>query len=148
MDNLEAKFQAGPRGKFKLSDAQRQKWEGRKREAMKRAMFGKFTGDPDCREALLATKNRVIVEATSDKEWGAGTEDYEGLKRTKEWRGQNLFGQCLMEVRDSIRNPEKYELFELWDFKREGGEWMGPATRAEMKELRGRVQVRPSTDGA
>ena len=56
----------------------------------------------DLRKILLATEDRTLVEASPyDRIWGVGlaVEDSRILDERK-WRGQNLLGKALMEVRD------------------------------------------------
>ncbi len=50
---------------------------------------------------LLSTKNMVIVEASpSDKVWGIGLSmTNKDINDPKKWKGKNLLGKCLMNVR-------------------------------------------------
>jgi ribA/ribD-fused uncharacterized protein len=58
---------------------------------------------------LMSTGNKILVEASPlDTIWGIGL----GRENTKAnnpntWRGKNLLGFALMEVRDEIRNVYK-----------------------------------------
>lgn len=62
----------------------------------------KFSQNPELRNFLLSTENKVIVEASPfDKIWGIGTAKH--LTDPKEWKGTNLLGFALMEVRDQLK---------------------------------------------
>ncbi|MGQ4512657.1 NADAR domain-containing protein [Streptomyces sp. DW26H14] len=66
----------------------------------------KFGQDPALRSFLLATGDRVLVEASPvDRIWGIGlAADDERAENPADWRGQNLLGFALMEAR--TRLPE------------------------------------------
>jgi len=55
-------------------------------------------------EYLLSTKQRIIVEASPrDRIWGIGMGQHnEKAENPNLWRGQNLLGFALMEVRDEL----------------------------------------------
>lgn len=57
---------------------------------------------------LIETKNKIIVEASPvDPIWGIGlAQDHKYAKNPQNWRGENLLGFALMEVRDMILNEE------------------------------------------
>ena len=65
----------------------------------------KFNQHSALAKYLLATGDKVIVEASPvDAIWGAGlAEDSEHIHNIYAWRGLNLLGFALMEVRDLIR---------------------------------------------
>lgn len=71
--------------------------------------FYKFYLNKHLREFLLNTKNRVIVEAsTRDRIWGIGMgKSNENAECPLLWRGKNLLGFALMEVRDRLTAHEK-----------------------------------------
>jgi ribA/ribD-fused uncharacterized protein len=61
----------------------------------------KFSQHPDMKEFLLGTGDEVIVEASPfDKIWGIGIKTYE--TDPLKWKGTNLLGFALMEVRDFL----------------------------------------------
>lgn len=63
----------------------------------------KFAQNNDMKSFLLNTADCIIVEASPfDKIWGIGTKAYE-IDPLK-WKGQNLLGFALMEVRDFLKN--------------------------------------------
>ncbi|MDH6308922.1 ribA/ribD-fused uncharacterized protein [Dysgonomonas sp. PFB1-18] len=67
--------------------------------------YHKFSQHENLKEFLQSTKNRIIVEASPrDRIWGIGMgKSNENAERPQLWRGKNLLGFALMEVRDRIR---------------------------------------------
>ena len=61
----------------------------------------KFQADAHLRDYLLATRNRVLVEASpKDTVWGVGLPaDFDGIEVPTRWQGLNLLGFALMEAR-------------------------------------------------
>lgn len=80
-------------------------WNERKFAAVVEGNFLKFSQNPALREFLLATGNAVIVEASPrDCIWGIGMgKDHPDSRNPEKWRGENLLGFALMEVRDLLR---------------------------------------------
>lgn len=70
------------------------------------ANLAKFTQNADLGETLLSTKDRVIVEASpKDTVWGVGLgEDDPRILDPSQWRGTNLLGKALMQVRSCLRD--------------------------------------------
>lgn len=64
----------------------------------------KFGQNPALREFLLDTGNRILVEASPrDTIWGIGLgEAHRNAKNPSAWRGDNLLGFALMELRDGL----------------------------------------------
>ena len=67
--------------------------------------YNKFTQNASLREFLLSTGNCILAEASPyDRIWGIGlSEDDPRAQDPAQWRGQNLLGFALMEVRDEIK---------------------------------------------
>ncbi|HEY8023410.1 MAG TPA: NADAR family protein [Burkholderiaceae bacterium] len=65
----------------------------------------KFTQNPGLQAYLLGTGNKVLVEASPvDPVWGIGmSRDDPGARAPAQWKGTNLLGFALMEVRRRIR---------------------------------------------
>jgi len=63
-----------------------------------------FSQNSYLKTILLETAGTVLAEASpNDTKWGIGyPADDPRAKRRKLWRGTNLLGQVLMEVRDVI----------------------------------------------
>lgn len=80
-------------------------WSRVRSEAVVRGNLGKFGENDDLRAFLLGTGSRVIVEASpDDRIWGIGIGATDPDARAPaRWRGQNLLGFALMEVRDRLQ---------------------------------------------
>jgi ribA/ribD-fused uncharacterized protein len=68
----------------------------------------KFGSDPELREYLLGTRDRVLVEASPrDRIWGIGMgKNNPAAEDPRQWRGKNLLGFALMEARARLRRGE------------------------------------------
>jgi len=64
----------------------------------------KFTQHPELGEFLRGTGRRVLVEASPyDRVWGIGVgETHDEVPHPARWRGLNLLGFALMEVRERL----------------------------------------------
>lgn len=59
--------------------------------------------DPELKKILLATGDRIIVEASPyDCIWGVGLSEEDDDLYNGNWNGQNLLGKALMEVREKL----------------------------------------------
>ena len=67
--------------------------------------YEKFTQNPELREFLLSTGDDILVEASPyDAIWGIRmSANAANAQNPMKWRGRNLLGFALMEVRDEIR---------------------------------------------
>ena len=85
-----------------------EEWEAREEAVMYAAILRKFHQDLELLMKLLATGNKMLVETTPDKKWGAGAALNSKLMRSGEWKGENKQGIILMKARDQLRreNPE------------------------------------------
>ncbi|MDE6679302.1 MAG: NADAR family protein [Ruminococcus sp.] len=79
-------------------------WNEKKTAIVIKGNYAKFSQNPELKKFLLVTNNRVLVEASPyDKIWGIGmSADSIGINNPLNWKGENLLGFCLMEVRDMI----------------------------------------------
>ena len=70
-----------------------------------RANKAKFTQNKALGEFLQQSGNRILVEASPvDRVWGIGlAQDNEKAANPNLWRGLNLLGFALMEVREALR---------------------------------------------
>lgn len=70
-----------------------------------RGNLAKFTQNPGMLAALLATGDKQLVEASPlDKIWGVGLRaDDPRIHDSSQWRGKNLLGEALMQVRAQLR---------------------------------------------
>lgn len=84
-------------------------WEEAKYPIVLNGNYFKFTQNPGLKDFLLSTGESVIVEASPfDAVWGVkmGQKD-DNILNPMKWRGKNLLGFALMEVRDEIRRVWK-----------------------------------------
>ena len=81
------------------------KWNEKKYEVVRLGNIHKFHQNKKLKDYLLGTADRVIVEASpTDSVWGIGvTQDEKMVDDPHTWRGANLLGFALMEVRDFLR---------------------------------------------
>lgn len=79
-------------------------WDAHKFEIVVKGNYHKFYQHETLKLFLLNTKNRILVEASPrDKIWGIGmSENDEKVRNPNLWKGQNLLGFALMQVRDRL----------------------------------------------
>ncbi len=67
--------------------------------------FHKFSQDENLKHFLLQTQNQILVEASPvDFIWGIGLAGNDiNAKNPEKWKGLNLLGFALMEVRDELK---------------------------------------------
>ena len=80
-------------------------WKERRFDIVKTGNIHKFNQNPQFGEYLLTTGDRILVEASPvDTIWGVGlSSDNEYIHDPTNWRGENLLGFALMEVRDFLQ---------------------------------------------
>ncbi|NGO72373.1 NADAR family protein [Streptomyces boncukensis] len=66
--------------------------------------IAKFSAEPELRNFLLNTRNRILVEASPlDRVWGIGlAAGDERATSPASWQGHNLLGFALMQVREIL----------------------------------------------
>ncbi len=79
-------------------------WELHRFNIVKTGNKHKFSQNPDLLNYLLASKDRILVEASPfDTIWGIGLRaTYGDIENPNSWLGLNLLGFALMEVRDLL----------------------------------------------
>ena len=79
-----------------------QRWLQHRYDIVVRANQAKFSQNPELNEYLMRTGSRVIVEASPvDDIWGIGlAQDHADVNDPNLWKGLNLLGFALMQVRD------------------------------------------------
>jgi ribA/ribD-fused uncharacterized protein len=84
-----------------VQDFEQQTWERHRFDIVVAGSVAKFGQHADLGRFLLATRNRVLVEASpTDRVWGIGLEaGDERATDPKAWRGLNLLGFALMHAR-------------------------------------------------
>lgn len=80
-------------------------WAKVRYKKMLEVCLAKFQQNEDQRETLLSTGDRTLVEGSPyDKVWGVGLHwTSEEILDEKNWKGQNLLGKVLMEVRKVVK---------------------------------------------
>lgn len=86
----------------------KQVWEKHRGHIVKRGVRAKFAQDPALSAKLLGTGNAILCEcAGSDTVWGIGIRIGSGdWKDVSKWRGENLLGRILMELRSEFRTEQ------------------------------------------
>ncbi len=79
-------------------------WSQHREEIVGKGIFEKCVQNEEIKQALLATGDDMIVEATKeDKIWGIGLDEHEAkIIPFEKWEGKNLLGKVLMDVRCKI----------------------------------------------
>ncbi|MBR2416813.1 MAG: NADAR family protein [Bacteroidaceae bacterium] len=83
-------------------------WNEKRLDIVVEGNKAKFSQNPALKEFLLATGDAILAEASPyDKIWGIGMDEKTAAAgRVEDWRGENLLGCALMEVRDWIKNND------------------------------------------
>lgn len=80
-------------------------WKNLREEKMYNACFAKFSQNMDLKKKILDTNDKILVEASPyDKIWGVGLkEDDPKILDPNNWKGLNLLGKVLMNVRKNLK---------------------------------------------
>ncbi len=80
-------------------------WHGIRQVVAMRGLYAKFAQNEALRDQLLNTEDAYLVEcAYGDLNWACGWHlDDPERKEISKWRGKNLLGFALMEVREQLR---------------------------------------------
>jgi ribA/ribD-fused uncharacterized protein len=80
-------------------------WDAHKESIVYKGNLARFNQSAECRELLLSTGNKTLVEASPfDRVWGVGLgKDDPRINSEANWRGQNLLGKILTRVRDELK---------------------------------------------
>lgn len=83
-------------------------WNGIRQIVVYEGLLAKFRQNPELRDQLLATGDALLAEcAYGDRIWAIGlTMQDENRFNPEKWRGQNLLGFALMQVREALRKEE------------------------------------------
>ena len=81
-------------------------WKQHRTDIVIKGNLLKFSQHETLGDFLINTKYRIIVEASPrDRIWGIGmSKEHEAATDPTRWRGANLLGFSLMEVRDRLNN--------------------------------------------
>ena len=86
-------------------------WDGICQVVAMRGLLAKFSQHDDLRRKLLETGDAYLVEcARSDHRWACGIGLYDDDRRDIDrWKGKNILGFALMEVRQALINIQIIE---------------------------------------
>ena len=81
-------------------------WAKVRQQISVRGNYEKFSQNEDLKEYLLSTGDKILVEASpKDIIWGIGLDEVSpDAPKPGNWRGQNILGFALMEVRKIIKS--------------------------------------------
>lgn len=79
-------------------------WNEKCRDIVTKGCYLKFSQNPQLKNYLLSTGNRLIVEASPyDKIWGIGLTAVNAKNVKMDlWPGKNYLGECLMKAREMV----------------------------------------------
>lgn len=92
----------------KVANFDKDAWMKECCDRVKIGLMAKFKQNPELMEKLLNTGDMVIVEASPlDVVWGIGlSEDDPDAIIPEKWKGLNLLGICLMDVRKALKEEQ------------------------------------------
>ncbi len=93
----------------KVKNFNQEIWDTVKYSIVLNGNYYKFAQNKAMRDYLFSTGDSILVEASPlDRIWGIGLgENNEKIHSIPEWRGQNLLGFALMEVREELKRVYK-----------------------------------------
>ena len=93
------------------------KWDEEKNRIVREGNFAKFTQKQELRDYLVSTEGKILVEASPyDNVWGIEMhESNSDILNPAKWKGQNLLGFILMDIRDEIIERIKEPEFIEWE---------------------------------
>lgn len=86
-------------------------WKGNRMSVVIEGNLAKFSQNKELMDFLLSTGDKILVEASpKDTIWGIGLDESSSdAINPRNWKGDNLLGFALMEVRDILRGNVKEE---------------------------------------
>lgn len=89
----------------KVKNFDQEVWDAHKFTIVKQANLLKFSQHEQLKQFLLNTNDRILVEASPiDSIWGIGLAQSDpDAQNPNLWKGENLLGFALMEVRDELK---------------------------------------------
>lgn len=80
-------------------------WVENRERIYKEVLLDKFSSNEIIKAQLMYTMSKILVEASPyDKIWGIGlAEDHKDAENPDKWKGLNLLGKVLMEVREELK---------------------------------------------
>lgn len=92
----------------KVRDYDDEIWKEKRFDVVVKGNIAKFSQNEKLLDFLLSTDDKILVEASpKDTVWGIGLDESspEAIQPRK-WKGENLLGFVLMEVRDILKTKE------------------------------------------
>lgn len=87
----------------KIKNFDQKLWDEHKFDIVKKGNYYKFSQNPDLKEILISTKNKILAEASSyDNIWGIGLSESDAITTDPSNYGENLLGKALMCVRSEL----------------------------------------------
>lgn len=88
----------------KIEDFDEKYWKKNREKIVLQGNLLKFSQNSNLYDYMLSTKEQILVEASPvDRIWGIGMkENDDNICNLNKWKGENLLGFILMEVRDRI----------------------------------------------
>ena len=88
-----------------ISNWDQELWDSKKQQIVFQGNFLKFSQDPAALKCLMATGNKILVEASPvDNIWGIGLDIRSpNCHNPAKWQGENLLGFILTAVRSQLR---------------------------------------------
>ncbi len=89
----------------KIKKFNQEDWDAAKYSIVLNGNYHKFSQNEEMMAFLIGTGNKILVEASPlDTIWGIGlSENNSKAHNPTTWRGSNLLGFALMEVRDELK---------------------------------------------
>jgi ribA/ribD-fused uncharacterized protein len=89
----------------RCSHADNGRWLLQAKKVMLEAVKCKMEQNPLARDALLKTGDHQLGEASKDRYWGTGVPiHHRNATNPSYWRGDNVLGQIMCEVREMIQS--------------------------------------------
>ncbi|MOA26451.1 Swarming motility protein YbiA [compost metagenome] len=84
-------------------------WTKKRYSTVLNGNYAKFLQNPKLMQFLLQTEDKILVEASPyDQIWGISmSSDDQSVNDPFKWKGENLLGFALMEVRDELKRIYK-----------------------------------------
>ena len=87
------------------------KWASVRYDAVKNALFAKFSQNDELKYKLLATDGEFAECAVNDSVWGIGISMKDPARfDRRQWRGQNLLGFALQEVYNELKGDSEWKV--------------------------------------
>lgn len=106
----------------KIKNFNQEIWDKCKYSIILNGNYAKFLQNKELLDFLLSTGNKILVEASPyDTIWGVGMEEANPqINNPFLWKGQNLLGFALMEVRNELKRIcQSYQLINREQVKKE-----------------------------